>query len=184
MLLWLFFLWVSCLCALLIDLLVTTIVTSIVVISFETGAIIHTVTYFLATAIPLAAISYMISYHLASFSPLTSAIELLGATVFQGLVAILLGFPVWITGGVKWLAGVMEYGKRLYDADMLSDIALTYYLIAFLVFTVFYLTVKTVAGIVGKTLRIRHRIELTGSPIPLTECDATETENDHHKKGT
>lgn len=162
-LLWLLFFWVSALCALLIDLLVTRIVTSIVVIAFDVEAIVHVVTYLIGTAIPIAAISYLISYHLADFSPLDSTAEGLGALVLHLLVGLLLGFPTWVTGGVRWLAGLLEYGGRLYGVDQLGDVALTWYLVAFVLFAVLLMVVKTVSGIVGKNLRIRSRIALTGS---------------------
>lgn len=162
-LVWLFFLWVSCLCALLIDLLVLTIVKSIAVISFELEAILHIIVYLIGAAVPFAAISYLISYHLAAFSPLYSTLEGIGACFLQAMAGLLFGFPVWITGGVKWLGGLLEYGKRLYNADLLSDITLTKLLISFLIFSIALLAVKTVAGIVGKNLRIRNRIALTGS---------------------
>jgi hypothetical protein len=162
--LWLFFLWVSCLCALLIDLLVLTVVKSIVVVPFEIEAILHVIVYMIGTAIPFAAISYMISYHLADFSLWNSLLEGLGAVLFQALAAVLFGFPVWISGGAKWLGGLMEYGKRLYNAKLLSDISLTNLFISFIIFSVTLLAVKLVAGMIGKNLRIRNRIALTGSP--------------------
>ena len=174
-LVWLFFLWVSCLCGLLIDLLAITVIKSIVVISFELEAILHVIVYLLGTAVPFAAISYLISYHLADFSPLYSTLEGIGACILQAMAGLLLGFPVWITGGVKWLAGLFEYGKRLYNADLLADIKLTNFLLSFLIFSVFHLTVKTVSGIVGKNLRIRNRIALTGSAhVPASEPIETE----------
>lgn len=170
---WLFFVWVSSLLAILIDLLVVKIIGSIVSLSFKDTAIIHLVTMMLGAAAPLGAVSYLISHHLGEFSLLDSTLEGTLALVMQALVGILLGFPVWITGGVKWLAGFLQYGNRFYGFDVKDSLDLKSYLLAFLVFSVFYLAVKTVLGYVGKTVRIRERIELTGSPIKPTERDNT-----------
>jgi len=159
-LLWLCFFWVSCLCALLIDLLILKIVKTIVVLPFEVEAILHVITMLVGAAIPLSAISYMISFHLAEFSLLHSTAEGAVAAVLHLLVGFLLGFPVWITGGVKWLAGLMEYGTRLYHAETLNDVALRYYLLSFVVFLLFYLAVKTAFGVLGKRNRIRQRKEM------------------------
>ena len=174
-LLWLFFIWVSCLCAILMDLLLVKIVTSIVAVSYPVEVAIHTIVYLLGTSVPLAAISYLIAYHLGGFSPAYSVIEWAGASVLLLPFGILLGFPVWITGGVKWLAGLIEYGSKLYDADTLKDVALTNYLLAFVLFAAFYLIVKIVFSYVGKSARIRNRIALTGSAS--NPCETATKEN-------
>ena len=163
-LLWLFFIWVSCLCAVLIDLLLVKIVTTIVSVSYPVRAVLHVIFYLLGASAPIAAISYLISYHLGSFSLGNSLLEGLLASVLHLLAGILLVFPSWITGGVRWLAGLFEYGNRLYGADTMQDITLTNYLVAFAIFAVFYTAMKTVFALIGKSVRIRHRIALTGSP--------------------
>ena len=168
-LLWLLFIWISCLCAVVIDLLLMKIISSIVVLSFRVEAVLHVICMLIGTSIPLGAISYMISYHLGAFSFAYSTVEGGLALILQGLVGFLLAFPVWITGGVKWLAGLLEYGKRLYLIEDLDDIALRYYLLAFFAFGLFYMAVKTILGLVGKRNRIKFRTELTGSPIKPTE---------------
>ena len=176
-LIWLLFIWVSCLVSILIDLLLVKLVTSIVGdISYMTGAVLHVVFMALGAAAPLGAISYLISYHLGEFSSVYSAVEGIAALILQLLCGLLLGFPVWITGGVKGLAGLMEYGSRLFGDSNMNDIALRYYLLAFLLFGVFYLIVKYVCGFLGRHQRIKLRIELTGSPVKPTERDSDENE--------
>lgn len=170
-LLWLLFIWVSCLCAILVDALFLKIVTSIVKTTFVTEAILHVIATAIGTAAPLAAISYLIAYHLGEFSGLYSALEGVLALAFLLPFGILLGFPSWITGGVRWLAGLMEYGTHFYDTDQLSDMSLLTYLLAFLIFGIFYLVVKYCFGVLGRNRRIKARIELTGSPIKPTERD-------------
>ena len=175
-LLWFVFIWVSCLISILIDLLLVRLLSGFIQVSYMAEAIIHTVFMALGTAAPLAAVSYLISYHLGEFSSLNSALEGGIALLPQLLLGVLLGFPVWITGGVKWLAGLVEYGSGLYSIEQLSDISLTSYLIAFLLFGALYIAVKYFAGFIGRDTRIRHRIELTGSPIKPTEKDNTDSE--------
>ena len=175
--LWLFFIWISCLLSILIDLLVMKIVTSIVVISFRTEAIIHLVVMMLGAAAPLGAVSYLISHHIGEFSLLDSMLEGVPALLLHTLAGFLLGFPVWISGGVKWLAGFFQYGNRFNGFDPHGDLDLVAYLLAALVFAVFYLVVKTVLGYVGRTVRIRQRIELTGSPVKPTERDSASSDN-------
>ena len=172
-LIWLFFIWASCLISIAVDGLLVKMITGFTgEVSYHIGAIIHTIAMILGAAVPLAAISYMIAFHLGDFSPLNSVIEGCFAAVLHLGVGILLGFPVWITGGVKWLAGVIEYGDRLYGSQYMQDIALRNYLLAFLIFTVVYLVIKYVFGYLGRYYRIKQRIELTGSPIPPSQRDA------------
>ena len=172
-LIWLFFIWVSCLISIAVDALLVKIITGFIgEVSYFIGAIIHVITMIIGAGLPLAAISYMIAFHLGDFSPLNSVIEGSVAAVLHLGVGILLGFPVWITGGVKWLAGAIEYGDRLYGSQYMKDIALRNYLLAFLIFTVVYLVIKYVFGYLGRYYRIKQRIELTGSPIPPSKRDA------------
>lgn len=175
-LLWFVFIWVSCFVSILIDLLIVRLLSGFIYVSYMTEAIIHVVCMALGTAAPLAAISYLISYHLGEFSSLYSALEGGLALLPQLALAVLLGFPAWVTGGVKWLAGLFEYGSKLYDSSQLSDISLTSYLLAFLLFGGFYIVVKYFAGFIGRDTRIRHRIELTGSPVKQTGGDHTDPE--------
>ena len=171
-LIWLLFIWVSCLISIAVDALLCKIIGGFVGdASYYVGAIIHVVTMAIGTSIPLAAISYMIAFHLGEFSPVDSLIEGGFASVLHLGVGVLLGFPVWITGGVKWLAGILEYGDRLYGAQYMKDIALRNYLLAFLLYAVFYLVVKYISGYLGRHNRIKQRIELTGSPIPPSQRD-------------
>lgn len=160
---WLFFFWVSALCAVAIDLMVMKIIGTIVVIPFEVEVILHIATMLVGAGIPIGAISYLISFHLADFSLLSSSVEGVTASLLHFPLGMLLGFPIWITGGVKWLAALLEYGSRLYHADAMKDVALRYYALAFLIFTVFFLLVKTAFGILGKKLRIRQRDALMAS---------------------
>lgn len=176
MLLWLFFIWVSCLCSLLIDFTVTKIITGIVVLSFDAEAVLHVIAMAIGAAIPLGAISYMILYHLGEFSGVDSSLEGVSALLLQAVVALFLGFPTWVSGGVRWLAGLMEYGIRLYHIDQLDDLLLQNYLIAFLIFGAFYMAVKTCFGILGKKIRIRNRIELTGSAEKFTDHESNDME--------
>ena len=172
-LIWLLFIWVSCLLSIAVDALLVKIITGITgEVSYYAGAIIHVVTMIIGAGLPLAAISYMIAFHLGEFSPLYSVIEGGLASVLHLGVGILLGFPVWITGGVKWLAGLLEYGDRLYGSQYMQDIALRHYLLAFLIFAAVYLVIKYVSGYLGRHYRIKQRIELTGSPIPPSQRDA------------
>ena len=171
-LIWLFFIWASCLISIAVDGLLVKMITGFTgEVSYHIGAIIHTITMILGAAVPLAAISYMIAFHLGDFSSLNSVIEGSIAAVLHLGIGILLGFPVWITGGVKWLAGVIEYGDRLYGSQYMQDIALRNYLLAFLIFTVVYLVIKYVFGYLGRYYRIKQRIELTGSPVPPSQRD-------------
>lgn len=173
-LLWFVFIWVSCLVSILIDLLIVRLLSGFIHVSYMTEAIIHVVCMALGTAVPLVAVSYLISYHLGEFSGFYSTLE--GGLALIPLLGLgfLLGFPKWITGGVKWLAGLIEYGSGLYSFKQLSDISLTSYLISFLLFGAFYLSIKYFSGFIGRDARIRHRIELTGSPIKPSEREYNE----------
>lgn len=175
-LLWFVFIWVSCLISILIDLLLVRLLSGFIQVSYMVEAIIHTVCMALGTAAPLAAVSYLISYHLGEFSSLNSSLEGALGLLPQLLLGILLEFPVWVTGGVKWLAGLIDYGTDLYTHKQLSDISLTSYLLAFLLFGLFYVAVKYFFGFIGRDTRIRHRIELTGSPVKPSEKDRTDRE--------
>ena len=161
--LWLFFFWVSALCAVVIDLMLMKIVETIVVVPFEVEVILHIAFMLVGAAIPIGAISYLISFHLADFHAVSSSVEGFAASLLHFFLGFLLGFPIWITGGVKWLAALLEYGRHLYHIDTMKDIALRYYALAFLLFTLFFLAVKIVLGILGKTLRIRQREALMAS---------------------
>lgn len=171
-LIWLLFIWVACLLSIVVDMLLVKLITPITgELSYGVGAIFHAVSMAIGTAIPIAAISYLIAYHLGEFSPAYSFAEGSFALLLHLGVGLLLGFPVWITGGVKWLAGVLCYGTRLHGGAYLDKVTLWHYLLSFLIYALFYLAVKFVAGDLGRRARIRLRIELTGSPIKPTERD-------------
>ncbi len=170
-LLWFVFIWVSCLLSILVDILVIKLLSGFVYVSYTTEAIIHVVCMLLGAAAPLAAVSYLISYHLGEFSPLYSTLECALALIPQLLLGLLLRFPTWITGGVKWLSGVIEYGSGLYKYEQLSETSLGSCLLSFVIFGAIYIAVKYFFGYLGRDIRIRHRIELTGSPVKPSERD-------------
>ena len=167
--LWFIFIWVSCLLSILIDYLIIRLLSGFVHVTYMGEAIIHVICMMLGTAAPLAAVSYLISYHLGEFSPLYSAVEGALALIPQLLLGLLLRFPLWITGGVKWLSGLIDFGSGLYKHEQLTETSLGSCLLSFLVFGGVYLVIKYFFGYLGRDMRIRRRIELTGSPLKLSE---------------
>lgn len=174
-LLWFIFIWVSCLLSILIDLMIIRLLSGFIYVSYMGEAIIHVICMMLGTAAPLAAISYLISYHLGEFSPFYSALEGALALIPQLLLGVLLRFPLWITGGVRWLSGLIDFGSRLYKREQLTETSFNSCLISFFVFGVVYLAIKYFFGYLGRDVRIRHRIELTGSPVKPSERDQKES---------
>ncbi len=110
----------------------------------------------------LGTVIYLLSYRKAEFSVGGFAARFGVAAVLQLALSVLLGFHPFISGGVKYLAGVFEHGMDL-SADVWNTVGIFDYIFAFIIFTVFYLVVSLVCGKIAVKKRLRDREELTGS---------------------
>ena len=152
--------------ACLLNLLVMSIVLKIanilvVVTPFAEVVIRLVVSLIMVVGVP-SAVSCLVSYKMASFDVKNACGTFCVASVFQLLLALLLKFHPFISGGVLYLAGIFESGSSFTNGADIEYVGIIDYLLAYVICFSFGLACYLLFGKLGMKKRIADREELTG----------------------
>ena len=110
----------------------------------------------------LAAVTYWEGYHFASFDK-----EIVFPSIGMALgvhfaLGFLFGFSPWVTGGVMYLTGWMNYGTDYTSECSMAtkDISVLLFIAAFVIFAGFYTLMMTFPQYYGMVKRLADREEL------------------------
>lgn len=152
----------ACLLNLAVMSIVLKIANILVVISpFAEVVIRLAVSLIMVAGIP-SAVAYLVSYKMAKFDTKNACGTFCVASLFQLLLALLLKFHPFISGGVLYLAGIFESGSSFANGADIEYIGIIDYLLAYVICFAFGLACYLVFGKLGMKKRIADREELMG----------------------
>ena len=129
---------VSIFAALLLNLLATglaiKIVDMVIEMTFFSIAMTRIVTAFILLGVVMSAVGYFEGHKKMKADFPLSALSFAVAYIINLGFAILFGFPPFIAGGSKYLAGLMSFGPEFTNAGLFEKMTLYYYIAAFTVY--------------------------------------------------
>ena len=152
----------ACLLNLLVMSMVLKIANILVVVEPFTEVVIRLVVSIIVVAGVPSAVAYLVSYKMASFDVKNAVGTFCVASVFQLLLALLLKFHPFISGGVLYLAGIFESGSSFANGADVKYIGIFDYLPAYAICFVVGAFSYVVCGKLGMKKRLKDREELTG----------------------
>lgn len=107
----------------------------------------------------LAAVTYWEGYHFASFDKEVVFPAIGMALGVHFALGFLFGFSPWVTGGVMYLTGWLNYGADYTSECSMAtkDISVLLFIVAFLIFTGLYTLFMTFPQYYGKIKRLADR---------------------------
>ncbi len=168
-LLYTLYMFVSCLLMMLVESLVVGLLSDFVVLSYPVLTIIRLVLYTAGVFAILAGVGYFEGYREGSPAVGETLLGGVFAIVFHFIFAMLFHFQAFVTGGVRFAAGLWAHGMDV-SADLLNkDTSILYFLIFFAVYGVVYVGILAVARYFGAQKRIMNRAELRRGEAPEQE---------------
>ena len=156
----------ACLLNLAVMSIVLKIANILVVVEPFTEVVIRLVVSLIVVAGIPSAVAYLVSYRMAKFDTKNACGTFCVAAVFQLLLALLLKFHPFISGGVLYLAGIFESGSSFANGADIEYVGIIDYLLAYVICFSFGLTSYLIFGKLGMKKRLRDREELTGQSEP------------------
>ena len=156
-----FYLFAACLMNMFVTSIAIKIIDAFVFLEYFPLSIVKMALSLIIVSGILGTVIYLLSYRKAEFSAGGFTARFCVGAAAQLALSVIFGFHAFISGGVKYLAGVLEHGADL-AADNWEFVGIFDYLIAFAVFAVVYLVVALICGKVAVKNRLRDREELTG----------------------
>lgn len=154
----------ACLLNLVVMALVLKILNLFIVVEPFTEVVVRLVVSLLCVAGVPSAVAYLVSYRMARFDVKNALATFCAASVFQLLLALLLKFHPFISGGVLYLAGIFESGSSFANGADVEYVGIIDYLLAYAVCFVVGLLSYLVFGKLGTVKRLKDREELINQP--------------------
>jgi len=144
--------------------LIVKIVTLLIAPEFFVLAIVRAVVGFLTGAVVLGLVIGCEGYKSVSFSAKQITVSVLIASVGHFLLSFLLRFYPFVSGGTRYLGGLLEHGSDFDGFAAVADVALWAYIAAFWIIKLGELVLCLVAGKCGMKARIKSRESIDGYP--------------------
>ncbi len=162
-LLYLLYMFGGCIAVMVVETLFVFIISKFVVLSYPALTIIRLTLYALGVPAIMTGVGYIEGYREASPDVAETVVGGVVAMVFHLLLALLFKFEAFVSGGVRFAAGLIRHGMGITDELLTSETPTDLFLAMFVLFGAVYITVLTVARCVGAKRRIISRAELRES---------------------
>ncbi len=153
----------ACFVTMLAESLVLKIIDNFAILSYFTQSIIRVVIYTLAVPAIVAFLGYFEGYRDADGDTPTTIVSCVLALVLHVLFAILFNFQAFITGGVRFLAGLIHNGRAVTYELMIEKTPYSLFLLVFLAYGLLYSALLVIFKYIGAKNRLSDRRELTGN---------------------
>ena len=156
----LFYLIGACLITMLAEALLSYIINHIVVLSYAALTVIRIVIYSLGVTALMGVIGYYEGYREAYCSVGESLAGTLLAAVPHLLLAMLFRFQGFMSGSVRFTAGLLHNGRSITYDKLVNETPYGLFLLIFAVYAVLYAATFTVAKYLGAQKRVADRADL------------------------
>ncbi len=168
-LLYTLYMFASCVVVMLVESLVVGFVTDFVVLTYPVLTIVRVVIYTLGVSAIMACLGYFEGYREGTASVGETLIGGGVAILFHSVFAMLFHFQAFVTGGVRFAAGLVGHGMNL-TADLLNrKTSILFFLLFFLLYDIAYIAFLAIARYFGAQKRIVDRADLRRDETPDAE---------------
>lgn len=152
----------TCFGTMLIESLLLKIIDNFVLLSYPTQTIMRIVIYTLAVPALIALLGYFEGYRSAESGTVETAVSCGLAMVIYVLFAMLFNFQAFITGAVRFTAGLIHNGMDITYENMIAETPYGLFLLVFLLYGILYSVLLCVFKHMGAKNRVADRRALTG----------------------
>ncbi|MBQ9163031.1 MAG: hypothetical protein IJX74_07140 [Clostridia bacterium] len=152
----------ACLITMLAEALLLKIIDKFVILPYLTQTVMRIVIYSAAVPALVSLLGYFEGYREARFNAAESAVSCVFAIILHSLFAMLFNFQAFITGAVRFTAGLIHNGSEITYENMMSQTPYSLFLLIFLAYGALYSLLLMFFKYYGAKKRISDRRELTG----------------------
>lgn len=152
----------ACFVTMLAESLLLKIIDNFAIISYFAQSIVRVIVYTLAVPAIIALLGYFEGYRDADGNTVSTAISCALALVWHVLFAMLFNFQAFVTGGVRFMAGLIHNGSSITYESMIEKTPYSLFLIMFLAYGVLYGALIVGFKYYGAKKRMQSRRELMG----------------------
>lgn len=164
----------SCVIVMLIEALFTNVVEKFVELPYPVLTIIRIVIYTAGVPVILAVVGRSEGYREGGCSVLATAASGLLAMIPHLLFAMLFKFQAFVSGGVRFTAGLIHNGWSITYDSLINETPYYLFLLVFAAYGVLYAAALTVSKYLGAQKRILDRAELRMGEDTTAGEEATE----------
>lgn len=168
-LLYLLYMFGGCIAVMVVESLLVYIVSRFVIIPYPALTILRLVIYTLGVPAVLAGIGYIEGYREGVPATKETVVGGILAMVLHVLFALLFSFQAFVTGGVRFAAGLLRHGMDLTDELLNTETPTGLFLLMFALYGAIYVTALCVSRYLGAQNRIISRAELRRGEISENE---------------
>ena len=168
-LLYLLYMFGGCIAVMVVESLLVYIVSRFVIIPYPALTIQRHVIYTLGVPAVLAGIGYVEGYREGVPATKETVVGGVLAMVLHVLFALLFSFQAFVTGGVRFAAGLLRHGMDLTDELLNTETPTGLFLLMFALYGAIYVTALCVSRYLGAQNRIISRAELRRGEISENE---------------
>ena len=159
-LLYLLYMFGGCIAVMVVESLLVYIVSRFVIIPYPALTILRLVIYTLGVPAVLAGIGYVEGYREGVPATKETVVGGVLAMVLHVLFALLFSFQAFVTGGVRFAAGLLRHGMDLTDELLNTETPTGLFLLMFALYGAIYVTALCVSRYLGAQNRIISRAAL------------------------
>ncbi len=155
----------SCFVTMLVEALFVYVLTRFYIPSFFVLTVIRAVIYTAGVCAILCGIGYYEGYREGESAVGETVIGGVLALIFHFLFAMLFHFNAFVTGGVRFMAGLVGHGTSLTGELLDKETSILLFILFFAVYGVLYIALLTASRFFGAQKRIMSRAELRRAEV-------------------
>ena len=159
-LLYLLYMFGGCIAVMVVESLLVYIVSRFVIIPYPALTILRLIIYTLGVPAVLAGIGYVEGYREGVPATKETVVGGVLAMVLHVLFALLFSFQAFVSGGVRFAAGLLRHGMDLTDELLNTETPTGLFLLMFALYGAIYVTALCVSRYLGAQNRIISRAAL------------------------
>ena len=159
-LLYLLYMFGGCIAVMVVESLLVYIVSRFVIVPYPALTILRLIIYTLGVPAVLAGIGYVEGYREGVPATKETVVGGVLAMVLHVLFALLFSFQAFVSGGVRFAAGLLRHGMDLTDELLNTETPTGLFLLMFALYGAIYVTALCVSRYLGAQNRIISRAEL------------------------
>ena len=159
-LLYLLYMFGGCVAVMVVEALLVYIISRFVIIPYLVLTILRLVIYTVGVPTVIVGIGYVEGYRESVPAVGETIVGGILAIVMHLLLAILFGFQAFVSGGVRFAAGLIQHGADITDELLNTNTSTGLFLLMFVIYGAIYVTALTVSRYFGVQNRIISRAEL------------------------
>ena len=168
-LLYLLYMFGGCVAVMAVEALLVYIVSRIVIIPYPALTILRLVIYTLGVPAIMSGIGYVEGYREGVPAIKETVVGGVLAMILHVLFAILFGFHAFVSGGVRFAAGLIRHGMDITDELLNTETPTGLFLLMFALYGAIYVAALCISRYLGAQNRIISRAELRRGETPENE---------------